>query len=86
MCTAEDRWSPAPQVHPQPACHSLDRCMISGSCELQPTLMARLALAYPKPPPDDEEQESSKEDAQETNGHVDPADVESGANSSDAAQ
>lgn len=60
--------------------------MRSISFPAQPTLMARLALAYPKPPADDEEQDSSPEDTKGTNGHANPADVERGANSSNGAQ
>ena len=55
--------------------------MRSSSFPAQPTLMARLALAYPKPLPDNEEQDSSPEHKQEMNGHANPADVERGAHS-----
>lgn len=79
-----DRWSQA-KLNLSYACRN-DHSMRSSSLPAQPTLMARLALAYPKPPPDDEHQSSSPEDTKETNGHAHPADVESGANSRNGTQ
>ena len=67
------------------ACRN-EQSVRASSFPAQPTLMARLALAYPKPPPDDEEQDSSQEDTKGTNGRANPADVECGANGSDGAQ
>ena len=54
------------------------RCIDGFVAVMQPTLMARIALVYPKPPP--EQQQDSEENREDAKRGAKPADVEAGAN------
>ena len=58
---------------------------------MQPTLMARIGLKYPKPPPEQQQRQqqqrrSSRADREPQNGQAGPADVEFGANGGSSTQ